>query len=234
MAALEKPIEAQTVSARRTPHPLRVSLLLATGFLAAFVALALARQSEATAAFDSAVTDAADRLRSSALTPWIVQGTNLGAFSFAGVVAAVLVAVLLLRRLWTAAAVIVIVYGIGYYWASIAQEVVRRIRPPQAAALIPVPQAFSFPSGHSITAMLLYGAIGFLVWRASRRTWLRILGVAVCVLLIVFVGFTRVYLGVHWPSDVLGAWLLGGAWLAAIAGVYVWWEKRLAEANRPS
>ena len=71
---------------------------------------------------------------------------------------------------------------------------------------------FSFPSGHAMTTMCLGGALLFLAWPRLPvpLRW----GIAVAVALIVCgVGVSRVYLGVHYPSDVLGGWLAGAAWL---------------------
>ena len=226
----EQPTEAQRVAPRRRARPLIIGGTIAAVLFAAFAALAAARAAQATLAFDAMVISAIHGMRTPWLTPVMVLGTNLGAFVVAGPVAAVLVGYLLFKRLWTAAALVVVVYGIGFYWGTLAQEVIRRVRPPQAAAIILVPNAFGFPSGHSITAMLLYGAIAFLAFRIARRLWVRVTVAAVCVVLIVYVGFTRVYLGAHWPTDVIGAWLLGGAWLALIAGLYMAFQKRVAES----
>lgn len=76
---------------------------------------------------------------------------------------------------------------------------------------------YSFPSGHSATAMVLYGLLAYWLIRGQHRTknWVMIGVVAVG--LIGIVGFSRIYLGVHFLSDVLGGYLLGICWL--IVGV---------------
>ncbi|MEE4545680.1 phosphatase PAP2 family protein [Streptomyces sp. V4-01] len=90
---------------------------------------------------------------------------------------------------------------------------VGRPRPP-AADWAAVAGGSSFPSGHTTTAAL---AAGLLAWSAVRnsapRTATRTF-VGLCALWAVLIGCTRVYLGVHWPTDVLGGWLLATAWLA--------------------
>lgn len=78
---------------------------------------------------------------------------------------------------------------------------------------------FSFPSAHAMVSICLYGAIAFLVWKyaASRRTrWFVTLGLG---LLTLSIGISRIYLGVHYPSDVTAGFAAGGLWLIlCIAG----------------
>lgn len=72
---------------------------------------------------------------------------------------------------------------------------------------------FSFPSGHATTAMALYGLLAYLLYkRYTGRTQRRLL-LAAAVILIILVGFSRVYLGVHYLSDVLAGFLVGALWL---------------------
>ena len=79
---------------------------------------------------------------------------------------------------------------------------------------------FSFPSGHSLFGMVLYGT---LVWLAARRGWKGVLAAG----LVVGIGLSRVYLGMHWPTDVLAGWFVGAVWV----GVVVWVDFSVAEAK---
>ncbi|MBC3787775.1 phosphatase PAP2 family protein [Spirosoma utsteinense] len=72
---------------------------------------------------------------------------------------------------------------------------------------------FSFPSGHSATALILYGLLAYWLIRRFRTTTGRVMVGAGAVSLILAVGFSRIYLGVHFLSDVLGGYLLGIGWL---------------------
>ncbi|KUJ68191.1 hypothetical protein ACZ90_21730 [Streptomyces albus subsp. albus] len=90
----------------------------------------------------------------------------------------------------------------------------------------------AFPSGHAMTATV---GCGLLLWLAAEHgvrgpIW-RLL-VALAAVSVLGVGFTRVYLGVHWPSDVLGGWLLGGALVAAAIAAYPVFAARLGEPVR--
>ncbi|MCX6019214.1 MAG: phosphatase PAP2 family protein [Chloroflexi bacterium] len=76
-------------------------------------------------------------------------------------------------------------------------------------------QRFSYPSGHAGSAVVAWGCLTIVAWRTRART----LVLVIAVLLIAGTSFGRVYLGVHWPSDVLGGLLLGSAWLTAVRSV---------------
>ncbi|MGW0118754.1 phosphatase PAP2 family protein [Streptomyces sp. NPDC003327] len=85
----------------------------------------------------------------------------------------------------------------------------------------------SFPSGHAMTATVVCGLLLWVLALARReewRGWGTIAGVAVVSVL--GVGWTRVYLGVHWPTDVLGGWLMGWCVVAAAVLTYRWNERR--------
>ena len=73
---------------------------------------------------------------------------------------------------------------------------------------------YSFPSNHAFFATVIYGFLSYVVWKRSEANALRSCVLLVSIVLIVLVGMSRVYLGVHWLTDVLGAYLAGFAWLA--------------------
>jgi undecaprenyl-diphosphatase len=79
---------------------------------------------------------------------------------------------------------------------------------------------YSFPSGHSMAAFTLYGILTFLLWRHLPSYWSRSLLIICSAFMIIMIGISRIYLGVHYPSDVLGGFLISGAWLFFTISIY--------------
>jgi membrane-associated phospholipid phosphatase len=84
---------------------------------------------------------------------------------------------------------------------------------------------FSYPSGHSAGVVVFMGVLAYFAWRHWRSTRARVaIGVSLGVLIGV-VGFDRIYLNVHWLSDVFGGWLFGAFWLAFVILLFVLFER---------
>ena len=125
---------------------------------------------------------------------------------------AMMVALLLQRRPITALACLLIEGGGGLLDQGL-KELIKRPRPPGAFDILHR-HSWSFPSGHSMGSMVGYGMLTLLVWRCwnlSRRVRMRV--AIVSALMILIVGTSRVGLGVHYPTDVLGGYGIGALWL---------------------
>lgn len=95
---------------------------------------------------------------------------------------------------------------------QLLKAVVQRPR-PEGFRLI-AEGGYSFPSGHSMVAMAFYGLLAWMAWRYERDPIIRRVSVAGFALVVVMVGISRVYLGVHYASDVIAGFCLALAWLA--------------------
>jgi membrane-associated phospholipid phosphatase len=95
--------------------------------------------------------------------------------------------------------------------------VVDRTR-PAVSHLDAAPPTSSFPSGHTAATVALFGALAVIAWTASNRHWLRSLAAVAAVAMPIAVGVSRLYRGMHYPTDVLAGALLGLLWLT-ITGV---------------
>jgi membrane-associated phospholipid phosphatase len=121
---------------------------------------------------------------------------------------------LLHRRRIEAVALLVSLLGNQAIVSSV-KLVMHRARPDQLTALVPA-AGLSFPSGHVFSAFAFYGFLALLALRTSVPRGTKSIIVVGAVLLILVVALSRVYVGAHWPSDVLGSILLGPAWLSVI------------------
>jgi membrane-associated phospholipid phosphatase len=84
--------------------------------------------------------------------------------------------------------------------------------------------SFSFPSGHSVMAMVMYGVIVYKTQDKLRSPWAKAALMLGALLMVVGIGVSRVYLGVHYPSDVAAGYFVGAVWLAAVIGSDWWVE----------
>ncbi len=100
------------------------------------------------------------------------------------------------------------------------KHVIQRPRPDQELALAPA-DGWSFPSGHALGSLVLFGMAAYLLTRVvSRRSAYLAVG-TVLAMAVLGIGFSRVYLGAHWLSDVLGSYLAGACWLAVCLTAFI-------------
>lgn len=159
--------------------------------------------------------------RSAGLTSLFIFFTRLADGWFIAIVVIVISLFFILKyknyrlALWYAATV-----GLG---AGLVNQLVKflfqRPRPTNINHLIEQ-GGYSFPSGHAMGSMILYGALAFLIIRLAKHKVTKWLVFIAAGILITLVGASRVYLGVHYPSDIIGGYSLGAAWLALSIGVY--------------
>jgi membrane-associated phospholipid phosphatase len=201
---------------------LAVAVVCVTGYIELAEDLTL---SPAIAAFDVQLNVIIQSWRLPALTALFSAATWSGGTLAVTALVLVAVAVLVWRCDHREALVVALVVASGTALGAIAKRVTERPRPPATLALMELPTSYSFPSGHTLAALLLWTVIAFAVLRVARSTWARALAVLGGLVLAVLVGTSRVYLGVHWPSDVLASWLLGVAWLGLTLGGFLTWER---------
>lgn len=84
---------------------------------------------------------------------------------------------------------------------------------------------YSFPSGHSMAAFSLYGGLAFLIWKHVPTLTGRVLMIVASAVFILTIGISRIYLGVHYPSDIVGGYFLSGCWLSTC----IWFYRRHLE-----
>lgn len=164
---------------------------------------------------DLAVVRVSHRLGSDELTPLAQGVTELGATTSVLLVAAVAAAAMLLRGHWHGALAVLVSVGATQAIVFGIKALVARARPPASSAWIDA-AGHAFPSAHAASGVALYGLLAlYTIQRLHGRA--RVAAGAVALLGVGSIGVTRVYLGAHYPSDVLAGWLVGavvaaGAW----------------------
>jgi undecaprenyl-diphosphatase len=88
-----------------------------------------------------------------------------------------------------------------------------RARPDLASAIAEA-RWYSFPSGHAMGSFITFGTLAYLVLRQPWPWAAKSAGLAVAMTMVLLVGLSRVYLGVHWASDIVGGWSAGTVWMA--------------------
>jgi undecaprenyl-diphosphatase len=204
-----------------------VFVVSATLFLQALDAVS---EAGTTVRADRSLFDVAVDHRSGWLTAVARGWTLLGSgWIVAPVVTAAAVALVARRRL--PAAVVVAASSAGCAIAvAIVKASVSRPRPPVSGRLVDAAGA-AFPSGHAAQSVACYTALAWAVTSEIGTRTIRIMVWSGAALIALGVGWSRVYLGVHWPSDVLGGWTLASAWLAVLVIAHFvgsWWSGRPA------
>jgi undecaprenyl-diphosphatase len=107
--------------------------------------------------------------------------------------------------------------------SDLLKAIIRRPRPPaDLVYAFETLSDFGFPSGHVMFYLGFFGFLGFLSYRLLEPSWTRVLLFLIFGTLIGLVGLSRLYLGVHWASDIVGAYLIGSLVLALAIQLYYW------------
>ena len=151
------------------------------------------------------------------LSDLVVAVTDLGGtLVLATVVTAVAVGVAYRLRSWRPLLLAALVAGGCGLLVAAAKVLIARDRPDPLLRVI-TETGYSFPSGHAASALTAFATVAWLVCMVTTGRTIRATAWLAAGLLTVAIGLSRVYLGVHYPSDVLGGWVLGAAWLLTVA-----------------
>lgn len=187
-----------------------------------FVILLIAVMTGSAYGFDDPVREFIYSLRSDTLTVIMKIITYMGNWQIVTLLCIVLLAIKKTRC----------TYGVpvaaGAIFVTVLNKVIKSIvaRPRPDVSLHLIEQGgMSFPSGHAITSMFVYGMLIYLLYvglqnMQSRRDIVRIVLMIILAIPMIFVGVSRVYLGVHYPTDVLAGWCLAGVVIVVESMIY--------------
>ncbi len=184
-------------------------------------------QSAGVTPLDNAMADLAGAVQTPVITPIFKGITFLGeSYTFV----AVGVAVLLLSRFhrWG------LFFSFGALGAGLLNQLLKFLvaRPRPALEFLTKASGYSFPSGHSMSGVAIYGFGVYLLWRSHLPKWLKYTAMTGITILIPLIGISRVALNVHHASDILAGWSMGGLWLLGMILLYEYVENRSTQKNR--
>ncbi|MEG3088384.1 phosphatase PAP2 family protein [Sphingomonas sp. PB4P5] len=165
--------------------------------------------------------------------PWVrsamVDITALGGVTVLTVITVIVIGFLALKRLWLTMWLVLGGTISGAIAVAVAKSIVARPRPEIIDHLVTVSSA-SFPSGHATSSAIVYLTLAALIMQIVPGRLVRGYIICAAALLVGAIGCSRVYLGVHWPSDVLTGWGFGALWALMWWGIGAW--ARLRRAGR--
>jgi undecaprenyl-diphosphatase len=188
-------------------------LIVAVISTAAFALLASRVQAGSTQAFDEAVIRWLAAHHTTAMDAVMMEITTLGT----SIVVTMVIAVAALFLVPTGQKYSAILLFAATFGGIVLNAVLKLgFNRPRPSMFIPLVQATSssFPSGHAMTAAIGYTTVAYLAARQHKRRWARWLIMISAFVIVALISFSRVYLGVHYPSDVLAGIIIGLAWAA--------------------
>lgn len=213
--AQEPPVSTETRPEPIAFFEVAIVISLAVAILCLFVFVWLGREMRAgdTLRFDEAIRNWVHQFASPGLTALMRIFSMLGAQILAVVL--VVAFVIFARLRWKRAALwLAIAMAGALILEASLKYAYHRIRPQ--AYFIPEPESYSFPSGHALTSFCFYGVLAGLVTDRIKSLPWRIAVWTAATLLVIAIGLSRIYLGVHYPSDVLAGYLAATVWVGTI------------------
>ncbi|MFK0002303.1 phosphatase PAP2 family protein [Paenarthrobacter sp. NPDC090522] len=174
-------------------------------------------EADGVAGLDHPALNAAKSIRSPALDTITTAYTNVGGTVGMPILAVGIMLLLALRRKSWTPVILMLAAGLGSLLMTVlGKPLFGRTRPDLSDAIPPYEHSPSFPSGHSLNAIVIAGIVAYLVILRVKTLRGRVTTIAIATVFSLTMGLSRVYLGHHWLTDVLAAWALGVAWLALV------------------
>jgi membrane-associated phospholipid phosphatase len=150
--------------------------------------------------------------------------SDLGEIAFAVTLTAIAMLTFAIQRKWLEA-IFMLATTSSVLLAFVLKDLIQRPRPfplnQNAPGLIQSINEYSYPSGHVLFFVVFFGFFAYLAW-LHFTGWIRVIVIAICGALILLIGPSRIFLGAHWASDVLGSYIIGAIWLFLLILAYQW------------
>ncbi|WP_291963736.1 phosphatase PAP2 family protein [Maribacter sp.] len=189
-----------------------IALILVVGGINLFVELTDTLKTETLAAYDTSITDYVISYRTPTLTSYFKFMTNVGdTYGYLIVLTIFLLVSLIVFKRWKYVVQATLILALATISNMMLKRFIDRAR-PGIEHLVSV-ETLSYPSGHAMSAMAFYGFLIFLVTKFKIQRVMKYALVIVLMTIILSIGISRIYLGVHFPSDIAGGFIAGFIWV---------------------
>ena len=189
-----------------------IALIVVVVGINIFIELTETLKSDLLADYDHQITEYVISFRSPALTEYFIFITHVGdVYGYAVVLILLTIMSIFVFKHWKYTVQIVFVLLLSALSNLILKRFVDRAR-PGIEHMVSV-ETLSYPSGHAMSAMAFYGFLMYLFYRFNINVFLKIGVILLLALLIFSIGLSRIYLGVHFPSDIAGGYIAGFIWV---------------------
>ncbi|WP_178984345.1 phosphatase PAP2 family protein [Winogradskyella helgolandensis] len=196
-----------------------IAILIVIGSANLFIELTENLHTTSLAQFDTTITEQILAYRNPTLTSYFVFITDVGdVYGYLLVFILCNVAFLLILKKWQYGVQLSVVILLALSSNIILKKVVNRPR-PELEHLVSV-ETLSYPSGHAMTAMAFYGFLIYLFYHFKIHPILKFCIILLLIFLIFSIGISRIYLGVHFPSDIVGGFIAGFIWVILCALIF--------------
>ncbi|MBN2052907.1 phosphatase PAP2 family protein [Candidatus Woesearchaeota archaeon] len=159
---------------------------------------------------DRLVNEKVGLLQSPAMDKAMLVITNIAGALVMAVLSIILLSLLVYKKRWHNAALFTLSMIGGVVLELLVKLIIQRSRPGNALATT---TSYSFPSGHATMAIIFFAMMAYCFKEDIKNNLWKKLFIAANIIMILLIGFSRIYLRVHWLSDVIGGLVLGGAWV---------------------
>lgn len=201
-----------------------IQILLLVVFIWVFWMIGTSLNGPQIRSFDNDIISKVQSNISDKLTSIMLVITFFGSVKGVAIISVIAIIILFITRHRLMCLFLALTIGLG---AGVFNKILKLYFKRERPDIQPIIQehGYSFPSGHSMGSMILYGCLAFVLFKVYKHKWAKLCGAIIGIIMILIVGISRIYLGVHYPSDVVGGYIAGAFWLIICFNTYVMIEK---------
>ncbi|WP_179315524.1 phosphatase PAP2 family protein [Winogradskyella undariae] len=193
-----------------------IAIFIVVGGINLFIELTENLKTTTLSQFDTNVIEYIHSYRTPTLTKYFVFITDIGdIYGYLITFILCIVTFLMLFKSWQYVIQLIVVMALSLSSNVILKRIINRSRPNQEH-LVTV-ETLSYPSGHAMAAMAFYGFLIYLFFHFKINSILKSVIITLLIFLIISIGISRIYLGVHFPSDIIGGFIAGFIWVILCA-----------------